>query len=127
MSAADSQIDPPLTLEVEHRDDVAVMRLGGDLDIVSAPVFRAALQEAVETGPGSVVVDLSGLQFIDSSGLGSLVAIRRNLLSAGGLLVCVVTPQSRTADLLRLTGLDRVLALAATVDEAVRLVCERDL
>ncbi|KOU39235.1 STAS domain-containing protein [Streptomyces sp. WM6378] len=63
-----------------------VLRVSGELDLVTAPRLRRQVHEAVAEGRRDVVLDLSGVQFCDSSGVGVLIAARRLLRSCQGRL-----------------------------------------
>ena len=62
---------------VEERDGAVVVRLAGELDLYNAHAVRDQLLAAAERGPERLVVDLSGLTFIDSTGLGVLIEARK--------------------------------------------------
>ncbi|MEU4062039.1 STAS domain-containing protein [Streptomyces wedmorensis] len=63
-----------------------VLRVRGELDLVTSPRIRRSVHEAVAGGRHDLVVDLSGVRFCDSSGVGVLIAARRLLRSCGGRL-----------------------------------------
>jgi anti-sigma B factor antagonist len=65
------------TLDVHHRADYLLLRLGGDLDLESSRAFRERLKESMREAAGPTLLDLTELQFIDSSGLGTLVGLLR--------------------------------------------------
>ncbi|MFJ6522850.1 STAS domain-containing protein [Streptomyces filamentosus] len=76
-----------------HEDDRGgwtVLRLRGELDLVTSPRIRRRVHDAVAAGRHHLVVDLSGVVFCDSSGVGVLVAARRLLRSCGGRLRLVL-------------------------------------
>jgi anti-sigma B factor antagonist len=88
-----------------------LLAVSGEVDLHTAPQLRAALTGAVDAaGPASpdVVVDLSDVGFVDSTGLGEIVAAHKALASRGARLHLVVT-RPRVQRLIRLTGLDGVL------------------
>jgi anti-sigma B factor antagonist len=116
--ADEAKAGDPLTIEVQHAGPVPVVRLTGELDLVSAGSFRAALDELILDG-GRVVVDLRDLDFIDSAGLGALVRAHKKARVLQGSLVCVCDPDGQAASLFRLTGLHRVLRVSPTVEQAV--------
>lgn len=95
----------------------ASIRPEGRLTMVSTGGLRSLITETVEGGHTHVVVDLSGCEFIDSSGLGALVSGLKTARQAGGdLRIACPTEQVRTV--LELTNLDRVLRPAASVQGA---------
>ncbi|MCU1484077.1 MAG: anti-sigma-factor antagonist [Actinomycetia bacterium] len=87
----------------------------GELDLASAPTFLRDLDGALEADPGgSLEVDFAGVTFIDSTGLGVLVACRKRAVRAGGeLTVANVAPAVRCV--FEITGLDRVFFRGCTV------------
>jgi anti-sigma B factor antagonist len=98
-------------------DGRVVLAVRGEVDVYSAPAFRDRITELLDVDP-LLVLDLTGLGFIDSTGLGVLVAGRNRSLERGGAVAFVCT-QERVLKLLRITGLDAVFDIHATVDGAV--------
>lgn len=98
---------------------IAVVRGSGKLNMVSAPELRAVVVEAISGGRNRVVVDLSGIEFMDSSGLGALVGCLKSARQAGGDLR-IAAPSSQVSMVLRLSNLDRVLASFDTAEAAYR-------
>ena len=70
--------DAPLEIEVEANGLEYRVRLRGELDLDTAALVREALADAELTGPDWIVVDLSGLEFIDSTGVQALLVAHRN-------------------------------------------------
>ncbi|NJQ08742.1 STAS domain-containing protein [Streptomyces lonarensis] len=75
-----------LSVLTEQRGDWAVLRVEGELDLVTAPTVRQHVHDAVADGRKNVVLDLGGVQFCDSSGVGVLIASRRLMRSCAGRL-----------------------------------------
>ena len=95
-----------------------VLACTGRLDMVSAPDVRAAVQRSVAAGRARIVVDLAGVTFIDSSGLGMLVSgLKTARQASGDLRIAAAGQQVRTV--LDLTNLSRILRPYATVEEAM--------
>jgi anti-sigma B factor antagonist len=82
-------------------------RLSGEIDFTSSGAVQSTLLSMILPGGGAVVADLSGVTFLDSSGLGVLVQAHRTALERANQLLVVASPPVRK--LLRLTGLDTVL------------------
>jgi len=98
-------------------EDVRVLTLTGRLNMVAAPRLRSAVDDEVEAGSRRLVVDLQAVSFIDSSGLGALIAGLKKARQAGGdLRIAGLTEQVDTV--LRLTNLDRVLRPHLSVEAA---------
>ncbi len=77
-----------MTLKVDEAEQGSwtVLRMSGELDLVTSPVVRQSVHEAVAEGQHDVVLDLSEVFFCDSSGVGVLIASRRLMKSCGGRL-----------------------------------------
>jgi len=97
--------------------DWAVLALTGDADLASAVSLRASLTEATATTPSWLVLDLAGLDFIDSTGLGVLVGALRRVRAGGGDLRVAAAPPG-IARVFSVTGLDRVFGVYPTVEDA---------
>ena len=107
-----------LGLEVDDsRSPYTVLAVKGEVDVYSAPRLREKLVELVSEGHRQIVVDLEGVDFLDSTGLGVLVGGLKRLRSHGGDLSLVCT-QARILKVFEITGLTTVFSIASTVDEA---------
>ncbi|MCW2606734.1 MAG: anti-sigma factor antagonist, possible RsbV [Frankiales bacterium] len=99
-------------------DGSAVVASTGRLDMVAAPQLRALVTETVTSGSPRVVVDLEGTSFIDSSGLGALIAGLKTARQAGGdLRIARAGEQVRMV--LELTQMHTVLRPYETVEAAL--------
>ena len=107
-----------LSLDQRTHGSWVVVEVGGELDLYTAPSFRESVLEATnDRTPPRVIVDFHRLGFIDSSGLGAIVACLKNVRERGGDLTLVAPEGSSLRRLLDLTGLDRVLTIHETVDD----------
>jgi anti-sigma B factor antagonist len=102
---------PLLTIESEAHSDAYVIRIIGELDLGGCPELESALQEAEGAQMPRIIVDLEGLTFIDSVGLGTILKASRRSASAGNRLQ-ITRGRGQPAEILRLTGLEKVLPLA---------------
>ena len=89
----------------------------GRLNMAVAPAFRTQLHTLVSSGSTRVVVDLSGIDSIDSSGLGALISGLKAARQAGGDLE-IAAPPAQVKAVLELTNLDRVLRSHGVADDA---------
>ncbi|MGW7405338.1 STAS domain-containing protein [Streptomyces sp. NPDC054833] len=80
-----------------ERGDWAVLRVSGELDLVTSPVLRQRVHDVVAEGHHALVLDLSEVFFCDSSGVGVLIAARRLIRSCRGRLRLIL-PALGTAD-----------------------------
>jgi anti-sigma B factor antagonist len=100
---------------------ITVSRLVGELDAFNASEFRAAMEPV--TSSASLVIDLSGVSFVDSAGLGVLIGAVRRVHELGGAVV-LASPRPSLARILRDTGVSRLAPLTTTVEEAIQAVGE---
>jgi len=108
-----------MELEERRSRKLVVLAPQGKLNLVSAPAVKARVDELVRGGDVRIVVDLGGVEFIDSSGLGALIGGLKSARQAGGD-VRIAAPGEQVKAVLRLTNLDRILAPHDTVEEASR-------
>jgi anti-sigma B factor antagonist len=95
-----------------------VLSVKGEVDVYSAPALSDNLTQLLDEGSATIVVDLTEVAFLDSTGLGALIAARTASDKAGGALAIVCT-QDRILKLFTITGLDGVFSIFPTVDDAV--------
>lgn len=106
-------------VESQSRDDgVGVVRLTGEVDMYTAPQLKESMLGLIDGGAAKVVIDLSGVTFIDSTALGVLIGGVRRLHAAGGAMALVVATRP-VGRVLSITGLDRVFAIHDTLEDAV--------
>ena len=107
-----------IDIRSEHNGDAVVFKLRGSLDIATSPSVRAALLEAANEGKHEIIVDLTHLEFLDSTGLGALIGAHRRALEHGGRVRLIVSdgPISR---LLNITGLMRAFAVYGSLEDAL--------
>jgi anti-sigma B factor antagonist len=102
-----------------HGDtDIAVVAVTGEVDVHSAPTLRDALMAELDLSPSAVLVDLSDVGFLDSTGLGALVAAR-TIATDRGIALPVVCTNERIVKLFTITGLDSVFDLHPDVAAAI--------
>ena len=106
-----------LLLSTRPGQGCTVLEAHGDLDMATAPQLRDGLQRLVDAGDRQVVVDLAGVEFMDSSGLGTLVAMFQALRDGGGRL-CLAAVQPAVLSVLRITRVDQVIDVYETVQVA---------
>ena len=104
--------------EIDRRGGASVIALRGEADIYSAPELRRLVDEALVMGERAVVVDLTETSFVDSTVLGILTAARKRLAAEGGV-ISVVCRDRNIRKVFEVTGLDRIIAIHGSVDEAL--------
>jgi anti-sigma B factor antagonist len=103
-----------LDLDVTEQNGVAVLAVKGEVDVYTAPRLREKLVELVTQGKHRIVVNLEGVEFLDSTGLGVLVGAMKRLRVAHGRfgLVCAKEPLLK---IFRITALDQVFPIYPTI------------
>jgi anti-sigma B factor antagonist len=107
-----------LELEVAEQAGWQVLCVRGEVDVTTTPRVRARLVAMLSDGDPQLIVDLEGVRFLDSSGLGALVAALKLARSRGGDLRLVCEHQRSVRKVLQVTGLDRVLERFDSVADA---------
>ncbi|MCA1993662.1 MAG: STAS domain-containing protein [Coleofasciculus sp. S288] len=116
----------PLTLTVslrgtrEVRENCQLYRLTGLLDAFSEATFRKVVSKYIDEGPANIILDLSKIDFVDSSGLGALVQLVKKAQGAGGSLQIVTNP--RVTQTVKLVRLEKFLSLQPSVEEALQQI-----
>jgi anti-sigma B factor antagonist len=110
-----------LTASVTARESAGepytLIALSGEADVTNSDQLRDLLDAEVAKQPGHLIVDLSGLGFMDSSALHALLRANRALDRAGGVL-SLVAPQEPVARVLSLTAADRLVPVYTSLAEA---------
>lgn len=107
-----------LALSARRTGSWTVLAVGGEIDQFTAPKLRDALLAQIGDGAANLVIDLSEVGFMDSSGLGVLVGALRRVNEGGGRIVLAGT-QRPVERVLEITGLNRLFPMHPTVDDAV--------
>jgi anti-sigma B factor antagonist len=110
------------SVEIRERQvgELTVVELTGRLTVTDQPgLLKEAVAAAVARGARHVVLELSGVRYIDSTRLGELIAAHITVTRQGGKLKLVGTPD-RVCELLRMAGLDGVFERFATTEDAAR-------
>src|ERR671933_250696 len=104
-------------LGIEKNNGSCVIRLAGELDLYNADAVRQALFDAASECPDRLVVDLSEVEFIDSTALGVLIEARTKLENRKAFLLAAPGLETRRA--LQISGLDRHFTVHDTVPDAL--------
>jgi anti-sigma B factor antagonist len=95
----------------------AVVEVGGEIDVYTAPRLRESLNEVTGSGQKHVVVDLGRVDFIDSTGLGVLVGVDRRLRGSDGSIK-IVAPHEKLMKIFRIAGLEAVFDMYGSLADA---------
>jgi anti-sigma B factor antagonist len=98
--------------------DRTVVSVSGEIDVYTASVLREELATLIEDGHHDVLVDLTAVRFMDSTGLGVLVGALKKVRGFGGRLQLVIDSE-RLLKVFRITALTQVFTIHETLDEAL--------
>jgi anti-sigma B factor antagonist len=117
---------PRVTSQVSLSDeavdaDTQLLRARGELDLYAAPELKRRLASAIDAGKTRIVVDLTAASFMDSTALGVLLGALKRLRVRDGTLA-VASEQPTILRILEVTGMNQVLDLHKTADDALTAV-----
>lgn len=108
----------PLTTDVTKHGDLTVVSPVGEIDLATQGELRSLLNDLVVAGDVHLVLDLSGVEFIDSTGIGALIGTRRRVHAFQGSLV-LVCPDEAILKIFTITGLEKVFDIRPTLESAL--------
>ncbi len=106
--------------DVNRTPEGIIVHLAGEIDLHQIPDFHAALIDLCAEGTTRIILDLSKVEYMDSSGIGTLVEIFRRLKKENRKLI-LVSPAERVRSLLEITRLDQYFTVAKSSEEAKML------
>jgi anti-sigma B factor antagonist len=110
------------SFNVSQRENAAVVALEGDLDLVSAPRLKETLTKLLRSGSERLVLDFSGVRFMDSTGLSVLIGVHRRLEPDERLAIAEVLPE--VLRVFEMSGITAHFRIFPTLDEALSHVAE---
>ncbi len=113
-----------LAIQLEQGEQRWALSLKGELDYSECATFRMTIDRILKHAPPATVVDLSQLDYLDSSGLGLLLSLSKEYTALGGRLI-LVTNES-VDNILDLTRLSGIFSCASTFDEACTMLADVD-
>jgi anti-sigma B factor antagonist len=118
-----SQLD--LEIGIVDHSGVTVFELSGELDAYTSEQFREAILSRIDAGLRLAVVDFLKVEYIDSSGLGAMVAALKRTSERNGRIY-VVCGESQVLKVLRITGLEKVFPVFPDRDAAMEAIRKHD-
>jgi anti-anti-sigma factor len=107
----------PASVAIDARGSTLWVSLRGEMDMSNADAIEASLRDAIEQGVDRVVIDLSGLAFVDSSGVRVLLALGSRLRERRRELILVVPDEGIVRRVLAVSGVDAVVPVVADAAE----------
>ncbi len=105
-----SEQSVPFECPVEVNKDGVILRPTGEVDMSTSPLLKKLATKIIDEGATRLALDLSRVEFLDSTGLGALVVILKRVRDKGGNL-CLFGASEQVQGLLSMTGLDTVFHL----------------
>ena len=102
-------------------DGLTVIHVSGEIDVFTASRLKEAVNERIDAGEVRLAIDLSDTDYLDSTALGALIGALKRCRDLGGEVV-VAGPPQRISRVMQITGLDKVLQLQPTLDQACALL-----
>ena len=112
-----------LDVKTRRQGQATILTLGGEIDVYTAPKLREAILRLVDEGATNIVVDMSSVDFLDSTGLGVLVEGLKRVKTRDGNLTIVVT-QEKILKIFDITGLNKVFPIHDSIDQATTSTSE---
>jgi anti-sigma B factor antagonist len=107
-----------LRTEVSEVGGWTVVAVHGEIDVATSPTLRERLIDLVSNGATRMVLDLEAVDFVDSTGLGTIVSVLKRARTHGGDLRLVCT-EARIRRLFEITGLEKAVPLHASLEDAL--------
>jgi anti-sigma B factor antagonist len=107
-----------MMMHTRREGDTAVVTVNGKLDMVTVAEFRKTVQDAIAGGAKRAVIDLDGLSYISSAGIGAIAMSANEFKALGGDLR-VASPQANVSRVLEICGIDKVVHVHPSVAEAL--------
>lgn len=108
-----------MQIKTEERSGITVCALKGDVDISSSPEVKKEFDNIIGRKANKLVVNLSDVKYVDSSGLATMVEVLKNMRKYGGTLhLCNLSDKIK--GLFEITKLDKLFKIAASEEEAIK-------
>ena len=107
-----------LTLVTREGDGATIVAVKGEIDVYTAPKLRDKITELVGDGVYHIIIDMEGVEFLDSTGLGVLVGGLKKVRAHDGSLQLICN-QDRLLKIFRITGLAKVFVIHESADAAL--------
>lgn len=108
-----------VTVTSRANGDRTIVEVTGEIDVYTAPALREELSSLIDAENTDLVVDLTQVSFMDSTGLGVLVGALKKVRTLGGDLQLIIS-QEKILKVFRITALTQVFTIHATLEESLQ-------
>lgn len=110
-----------MSITYRHEDIFTIISMSGRFDAIGTREFKKIISELMETGKMRIILDMTQVHFVDSSGMGALIGSLRGIVKEGGSLrIAGLTPEVHT--IFELTRLHRIFDIFETTQAAMSAV-----
>jgi anti-sigma B factor antagonist len=110
-----------LEVELKQIDGTTILQAAGEIDVYTAPQFKEAISSIIASGQKHLIIDMTSVNYMDSSGFGALLSATRKLRPEGGT-INLVKVTAAIDRILNITRLNTVFATHDSIDEALKAV-----
>lgn len=110
-----------MSIRIKYEEDYVIVLPDEEIEVYNISEIKEVLFDIIEKGNRRLVMDMSRVEYIDSSGLGVLVSVLKKVKHAEGKLV-LISPKSSVKQILSLTNLDKVFNIQDNLENAVEAV-----
>lgn len=107
-----------MQINIEEKGGVTVVKVIGDIDINTSPEFKKSCDSAISAKKDKIVINLSDVSYVDSSGLATLVEVLKNMRAYGGKLK-LASLSDKVRGLFEITKLDKLFDIAADEEGSI--------
>jgi len=111
-------VDVPFEISDTVVEQLPIVSVTGEIDAATSPALRARLLEQASQDNPTIVIDMTGVSFLDSTALGTLVSVRQRYLEFGGEVRLVIADPP-IIKVFEITGLTEAFPISSTLDQAV--------
>ena len=108
-----------MDIKIDRLEDAVIIKPQGEIDLHSSPQLRAILQEKIKEGPREVLIDLGGVNYMDSSGLATLVEAFQAIKKEGKIMA-IYGLTDTVKNILSITRLDEIFLIFDSQAEAIK-------
>jgi anti-sigma B factor antagonist len=106
-------------MDIKSKGSYLIVSLNGDFDIENSQALKTEVRKKISSENPNVVIDLSSVSYVDSSGLGTLIAIQKDARFNGGSL-SIVGASEQIKRVMKMTNLDKLFDFYSSLDEVVK-------
>ena len=116
------RLEVDIQIEIKEEKCFPVLQVTGEVDVYTAPKLKSRILDQIDSGNYKMIIDLGGVDFMDSSGLGVLVGGLKRVGPHKGKII-LTTNKSNILKIFKITGLDKVFDIYENLEDALKKEC----